>query len=102
MLLDVSPQTAWRRIEADAGDRPLAVEARGFAELYEQRRPLYHATCDALVDAEDLRGEEPLLAPLARPAALAELPRLVGARAGRRSSPTGRCCACSGRRSTLW
>ena len=80
VLLDVSPQTAWRRIEADAGDRPLAVEARGFAELYEQRRPLYHAACDALVDAEDLRGEEALLAPLARPAALAELPRLVGAR----------------------
>ena len=37
-------------------------------------------TCDALVDAEELQGEEALLAPLARPAALAELPRLVGAR----------------------
>ncbi len=38
VLLDVSPQTAWRRIEAQAGDRPLAAEARGFAELYEERR----------------------------------------------------------------
>ena len=80
VLLDVSPQTAWRRIEAHAGDRPLACEAQGFAELYERRRPLYHAACDAFVDAEDLHGEEALLAPLARPAALAELPRLVGAR----------------------
>jgi shikimate kinase / 3-dehydroquinate synthase len=80
VLLDVSPQTAWRRIEATAGDRPLAGEAQGFAELYERRRPLYHAACDAFVDAEDLQGEEALLAPLARPAALAELPRLVGAR----------------------
>jgi shikimate kinase/3-dehydroquinate synthase len=80
VLLDVSPQTAWRRIEAHAGDRPLAGEAQGFAALYESRRPLYHAACDALVDAEDMQGEEALLAPLARPAALAELPRLVGAR----------------------
>jgi shikimate kinase / 3-dehydroquinate synthase len=80
VLLDVSPQTAWRRIEAQAEDRPLAVEARGFAELYEQRRPLYHATADALVDAERLEGGEPLLVPLSRPAALSELPRLAGAR----------------------
>ena len=35
VLLDVSAQTAWRRIESTAGDRPLAVEARGFAELYD-------------------------------------------------------------------
>ena len=80
VLLDVSPQTAWRRVEAEAGDRPLAGEARGFSELYEARNPLYHASCDALVDAEDLRGGEALLAPLARAAALTELPRLVGAR----------------------
>jgi len=80
VLLDVSPQTAWRRIEAEAGDRPLAAEARGFAELFEQRRPLYHATADALVDAEEVHGDEPLLAPLARPSALAELDRLIGAR----------------------
>ena len=80
VLLDVTAQTAWRRIEAGAGDRPLAVEARGFAELYEQRRPLYHSTADALVDAEHVEGGEPLLVPLSRPAALAELPRLVGAR----------------------
>jgi len=80
VLLDVSVQTAWRRIEAEAEDRPLAVAARGFADLYEQRRPLYHAAADALVDAEQLEGGEPLLVPLSRPAALAELPRLVGAR----------------------
>jgi 3-dehydroquinate synthase len=80
VLVDVSPQTAWRRIEATAGDRPLAAEARGFAELYEQRRPLYHSTADALVDGEEVHGDEPLLAPLARPSALAELDRLIGAR----------------------
>jgi shikimate kinase / 3-dehydroquinate synthase len=80
VLLDVSPQTAWRRIEARAGDRPLAVEARGFAELYETRRPVYHAACDALVDADAGTGEEALVVPLARPAALADLPRLTGAR----------------------
>src|SRR5205823_6020329 len=72
VLLDVSVQTAWRRIEAEAEDRPLAVEARGFADLYEQRRPLYHAAADALVDAEQLEGGEALLVPLSRPAALAE------------------------------
>ena len=44
VLLDVSPQTAWRRVEAEAGDRPLAGEARGFCELYEARNPLYHAS----------------------------------------------------------
>jgi shikimate kinase / 3-dehydroquinate synthase len=80
VLLDVSPQTAWRRIEASAGDRPLAAEARGFAELYEGRRGLYHATADALVDAEEVHGDEALLAPIARPGALGELPRLIGAR----------------------
>ena len=80
VLLDVSAQTAWRRIEAAAGDRPLAVEARGFARLYDERRPLYHGTADALVDGERMEGGEPLLVPLSRPAALAELPRLAGAR----------------------
>src|SRR3954453_351938 len=34
VLLDVSVQTAWRRIEAEADDRPLAGDARGFADLY--------------------------------------------------------------------
>jgi shikimate kinase / 3-dehydroquinate synthase len=80
VLLDVSPQTAWRRIEKEAGDRPLAVEAQGFAELYDQRRAIYHATADAFVDAEQVEGGEPLIVPLTRQAALAELPRLVGAR----------------------
>ena len=79
VLLDVSVQTAWRRIEAEAEDRPLAVEARGFADLYEQRRPLYHAAADALVDAEQLEGGEPLLVPLSRPG-----------RAGRAAAAGGR------------
>jgi shikimate kinase / 3-dehydroquinate synthase len=80
VLLDVSPQVAWRRVEAAAGDRPLAAEARAFEELYEGRRDVYHAAADALVDADDLTGGEPLLAPIARQSALSELPRLIGAR----------------------
>ena len=80
MLLDVSPQTAWRRVEDEAGDRPLGREARGFAQLYEERRPVYHATADALVDGERGAGAEALLVPLARTGALGELPRLVAAR----------------------
>jgi 3-dehydroquinate synthase len=80
VLLDVSSQTAWRRIESTAGDRPLAVEARGFAELYDARRSLYHATADALVDAEEMEGGEPLLVPYSRLVALSELPRMVGVR----------------------
>ena len=42
--------------------------------------PLYHAAADALVDADEMSGLEPLLVPLARAGALAELPRLVHAR----------------------
>ena len=34
VLLDVSPQTAWRRVEAEAGERPLAVDPARFADLY--------------------------------------------------------------------
>jgi shikimate kinase/3-dehydroquinate synthase len=80
VLLDVSPQTAWRRVEAQAGDRPLAVEARSFARLYEERRPVYHAAADALVDADLPVATEPLLVPIARAGALHELPRLANAR----------------------
>jgi len=58
---------------------PLAgtTATEGFAELYERRRPVYQATADALVDAEQLDGGEPLVVPIARQAALAELPRPV-------------------------
>ncbi len=80
VLLDVSPQEAWRRVEAEAGDRPLAREAGSFRELYDARRALYAAAADAVVDADELTGDEPLLAPLARPRALVELPQLIGAR----------------------
>ena len=80
VLLDVSPQVAWRRVEAEAGDRPLAREAESFRALYESRRAAYAAAADALVDADELHGGEPLLVPLARTGALMELPRLIGAR----------------------
>ncbi|MGN6379277.1 MAG: shikimate kinase, partial [Gaiellales bacterium] len=80
VLLDVSPQEAWRRVEEEAGDRPLAREATRFRALYESRRAVYAAAADALVDADEVHGEEPILAPLTRAGALVELPRLIGAR----------------------
>ena len=80
VLLDVSPQTAWRRVEAGAGDRPLAVDPAQFRSLYQERQPIYHGAADALVDADEPSADEPLLVPLARQGALDELPRLVGAR----------------------
>ncbi len=80
VLLDVSPQVAWRRVEAEAGDRPLAREAEAFRALYESRRATYAAAADALVDADEVHGDEPMLVPLARTGALFELPRLIGAR----------------------
>ena len=77
VLLDVSPQTAWRRVEAEAGERPLAVDPARFADLYRERQPAYHDAADALVDADEMSGLEPLLVPLCRTGALEELPRLV-------------------------
>jgi shikimate kinase/3-dehydroquinate synthase len=83
ILLDVSPDAAWRRARATGHERPLANDPERFAGLHEERRAVYHATADALVDADDVDGEELLLVPLARYGALAELPRLV---AGRRAA----------------
>jgi shikimate kinase/3-dehydroquinate synthase len=80
VLLDISPQTAWRRVEAEAGKRPLAVDPARFADLYRERAPMYHGTADALVDADELVGTEPLLVPICRTGALVELPRLVHSR----------------------
>ena len=69
------------RVEEQAGDRPLASEARAFADLYEQRRQLYHDTADALVDADGMvRRRGRCWCRWRRQAALAELPRLIGAR----------------------
>jgi len=56
VLLDVSPQTAWRRVEAEAGERPLAVDPARFSDLYRERAPVYHETADALVDADEQIG----------------------------------------------
>src|SRR4051812_33486921 len=61
VLLDVTAQTAWRRIEAQAGDRPLALEGRGIAHPLEQRPALYYAAADAPGDAEPVEGGEPPL-----------------------------------------
>ena len=81
VLLDVSPQTAWRRVEAEAGDRPLAVEARALRRALraappalprDRRRPGRRRRARSATSRCWCRSP--------RQAALAELPRLVGAR----------------------
>ena len=92
-----SPQVAWRRVEAEAGDRPLAAEARDFQALYRERRALYHATADALVDADEDSPGDALLVPLAAPPPWPSC-RGWSVPAGPRWLPTGPSCAWSGRR----
>ena len=81
VLLDVSPQTAWRRIEAEAGDRPLAARGarlrralRGAAARSTTRRPTRSSTPRRCTATRRCWRRS------RRPRALAELPRLVGAR----------------------
>ena len=53
VLVDVSPDVAWARVEG-AG-RPLARDRERFDELYEERRPLYQEVADAVAgDADDV------------------------------------------------
>jgi 3-dehydroquinate synthetase/shikimate kinase len=56
VLLDVSPQLAWERVQAQATaagghSRPLAREWEAFAELHAQRQPLYEELADAILPA---------------------------------------------------
>ena len=102
VLLDVSPQTAWRRVEAEAGERPLAVDPSRFADLYRERQPAYRDAADALVDADEMNGLEPLLVPLCRTGAIEELPRLVHAAAVGAGGRPGRAAAGRARRSSRW
>ena len=100
VLLDVSPQTAWRRIEAHAGDRPLAGRGAGV------RRALRAAAARSTTPPAT-RSSTPRTSRARRrswrrsrgPRRWRSCPG-SSARGGRRSSPTGPCCACSGRRST--
>ena len=53
LLVDVDLDDAWRRVEGSS--RPLAQGRERFAELYEERRPLYGQVADATVkDADDV------------------------------------------------
>jgi shikimate kinase/3-dehydroquinate synthase len=53
VLVDVDPETAWRRVEGS--DRPLAQERAAFLALYDQRAPLYRQVADAIArDADDV------------------------------------------------
>jgi shikimate kinase/3-dehydroquinate synthase len=66
IYLDVDTESAWRR--ASSG-RPLARDRNRFAQLHEQRRPLYEAVADARLPAVEratVRAALPALAALAR------------------------------------
>jgi shikimate kinase/3-dehydroquinate synthase len=53
VLVDVDPETAWRRVEGS--DRPLAQERAAFLALFDQRAPLYREVADAVArDADDV------------------------------------------------
>src|SRR5580765_6511862 len=53
LLVEVDLDEAWRRVEGSG--RPLAQGRERFAELYEERRPLYGEVADATVkDADDV------------------------------------------------
>ena len=47
--LDVDVDHAWERVGARAGARPLARDPKEFAQLYEQRQPLYEELADVIV-----------------------------------------------------
>ncbi len=49
--LDVEIDQAWERVHGGAGSRPLARDPQGFAQLHEQRRPLYEELADVIVPA---------------------------------------------------
>jgi shikimate kinase / 3-dehydroquinate synthase len=52
ILLDVDPDTAWRRVSGS--DRPLARSEAEFHELHRERRPIYEEAADA--QAQDVDG----------------------------------------------
>jgi shikimate kinase/3-dehydroquinate synthase len=49
VLLDVDPETAWERVRADDGDRPLASDREAFLALHAERRALYEEVADAVL-----------------------------------------------------
>src|SRR4051812_49111444 len=68
VYLDVDSESAWRRAGSGQG-RPLARDRTRFAQLHEERRPLYEEIADAWLPAEErstVRGALPALAALGR------------------------------------
>lgn len=66
VYLDVDTDSAWRRA---SGGRPLARDPKRFAQLHEERRPLYEEIADAWLPAAErhtVRVALPALAALAR------------------------------------
>jgi len=51
VFVDVDVDTAWRRVSGS--DRPNAQDEGEFRRLYEERRPLYLAVADAIVESGD-------------------------------------------------
>jgi shikimate kinase/3-dehydroquinate synthase len=52
VLLDVDARCAWDRARAHEVDRPLARDWERFADLHEQRSPIYNALADAILPAQ--------------------------------------------------
>jgi shikimate kinase/3-dehydroquinate synthase len=77
VLLDVSPEDAWRRVSAQDGGatRPLACDRDAFLALYAERQPIYEQLADAQLPSRDRPLTE---------AALRALRALAGAGAGAR------------------
>jgi shikimate kinase/3-dehydroquinate synthase len=66
VYLDVDNDSAWRRC---GGTRPLARDRRLFAQLHDERRPVYEEVADAWLPADDrstVRSALPALGALAR------------------------------------
>jgi shikimate kinase/3-dehydroquinate synthase len=60
--LDVEVDHAWERVGASGGARPLAGDQERFAQLYEQRRPLYEQLADVIVPGNRFNAVSKVLA----------------------------------------
>ena len=56
--LDAPFELCWKRIEAEQGTRPLALDRRAAHELYRERRPLYALASLRLPAVEELSADE--------------------------------------------
>jgi shikimate kinase / 3-dehydroquinate synthase len=53
--LELDAASAWERVSAEGGKRPLALDPQQFAALHEEREPIYAALADAILPAREPR-----------------------------------------------